>query len=69
MERPFLVCAFFCAKRSLIDHFNAATIEAYEGGELDYLYRVLHASAKLADIPVENLTHDDRDLWFGHRVN
>jgi hypothetical protein len=22
----------------------------------------------LADIPVENLRHDDRDLWFGQRV-
>lgn len=25
--------------------------------------------AKMANVPVENLLHDDRDLWFGHRVN
>jgi hypothetical protein len=48
---------------------DAATIEAYESGEIDLPVSVLHAYAKLAGIPVENLIHDDRDLWFGHRQN
>jgi hypothetical protein len=30
---------------------------------------VLFGYAKLANISVENLLDDDRDLWFGHRVN
>ena len=37
--------------------------------EDDLLVSVLFGYAKLANIPVENLLHDDRDLWFGHRVN
>jgi hypothetical protein len=48
---------------------DAAIIEAYESGELDLPVSVLFAYAKLAGIPVENLLDDDRDLWFGHRVN
>jgi hypothetical protein len=48
---------------------DAATIEAYESGEIDLHVSVLHAYAKLAGIPVENLIHDDRDVWFGHRQN
>jgi hypothetical protein len=52
-----------------LQSLDAATIEAYESGELDLPVSVLFAYAKLAGIPIENLTHDDRDLWFGHWVN
>jgi hypothetical protein len=31
------------------------------------LVSVLFGYAKLANVPVENLLHDDRDLWLGHR--
>lgn len=48
---------------------DAATINAYESGELDLPVSVLLAYAKLAGIPIENLTHDDRDVWFGQRQN
>lgn len=48
---------------------NGAEILAYENDEDDLLVSVLFGYAKLAGIPVENLLHDDRDLWFGHRVN
>lgn len=48
---------------------DAATIEAYESGEVDLPLSVLFAYARLAGIPVENLLDDDRDLWFGHRLN
>lgn len=48
---------------------DAATIEAFENGDVDLPLSVLFAYAKLAGIPVENLLDDDRDLWFGHRVN
>ena len=27
---------------------------------------VLFGYAKMAGIPVENILHDDRDLWLGH---
>ena len=33
------------------------------------LVSVLWGYAKLAGIPIENIIYDDRDLWFGHRVN
>ncbi len=48
---------------------DAATIEAYESGEVDLPLSVLFAYVKLAGVPVENLLDDDRDLWFGHRKN
>ena len=48
---------------------DAATIEAYESGELDLPVSVLFAYARVAGIPVENLLDDDRDVWFGDRVN
>lgn len=44
---------------------DAATIEAYESGKADLPLSVLFAYAKLAGVPVENLLHDDRDLWLG----
>lgn len=44
---------------------TGAEIEAYENDEEDLL--VLFGYAKLANIPVENLLHDDRDLGLGHR--
>ena len=48
---------------------TGAEILAYETDEDDLLVSVLFGYAKLANVPVENLLHDDRDLWFGHRVN
>jgi len=48
---------------------TGAEILAYENDEDDLLVSVLFAYAKLAAVPVENLINDDRDLWFGHRVN
>ena len=48
---------------------DAATIEAYERGDVDLPVSVLFAYARLAGIPVENLLDDDRDLWFSHRKN
>ena len=48
---------------------TGAEIEAYENDEDDLLVSVLFGYAKMAGIPVENILHDDRDLWRGHRVN
>ena len=48
---------------------TGAEILAYENDEDDLLVSVLWGYAKIANVPVENLLHDDRDLWFGHRVN
>ena len=48
---------------------NGAEITAYENDEDDLLVTVLFGYAKFAAIPIENLVYDDRDLWFGHRVN
>ena len=42
---------------------TGAEIEAYENDEDDLLVSVLLAYAKMAGVPVENLLHDDRDLW------
>jgi transcriptional regulator with XRE-family HTH domain len=44
---------------------TGAEILAYENDEDDLLVSVLYGYAKLANIPVENLLHDDRDLWLG----
>lgn len=48
---------------------NGAEIKAYENDEDDLLVSVLWRYAKLADVPVENILDDGRDLWLGHRVN
>jgi hypothetical protein len=48
---------------------DAATIDAYEKGDLDLPLSVVLSYARLAGIPVQNLIDDDRDLWFEHRVN
>lgn len=48
---------------------SGAEIIAYESDEDDLLVSVLFGYAKLANIPVENILYDDRDLWLGHRVN
>jgi hypothetical protein len=48
---------------------DAATIDAYEKGDLDLPLSVLLSYARLAGIPVQNLSDDDRDLWFEHRMN
>ena len=46
-----------------------AEIGAFENGVADLPLGVLHVYAKVAKIPIENLFDDDRDVWFGHRVN
>ena len=50
-------CAFVGAK-------TGAEILAYENDEDDLLVSVLFGYAKLAGIPVENLLHDERELWL-----
>ena len=45
---------------------TGAEIAAYENDEDDLLVSVLFGYAKMAGIPVENILHDDRDLWLGH---
>ena len=47
---------------------TGAEINPYENDEDDLLVSVLFGYAKIVNIPVENLLHDDRDLWFEHRV-
>jgi transcriptional regulator with XRE-family HTH domain len=46
---------------------TGAEILAYENDEDDLLVSVLFGYAKIANVQVENLLHDDRDLWLGHR--
>ena len=48
---------------------TGAEIEAYQNDEDDLLVSVLFGYTKMAGIPVENILHDDCDLWLGHRVN
>jgi len=48
---------------------TGAEILAYEDDEDDLLVSALWAYARLAQVPLENLIYDDRDLWFGHRQN
>jgi len=45
---------------------SGAEILAFENDEDDLLVSVLFGYANLANIPVENLLHDDRDLWARH---
>ena len=54
---------------SFVGAKTGAEIVAYENDEDDLLVSVLFGYAKLAGVPIENLLHDDRDLWYGHRVN
>jgi transcriptional regulator with XRE-family HTH domain len=60
--RPDQLAPFVGAK-------TGAEILAYENDEDDLLLSVLFGYAKIANIPVENLLHDDSDLWLGHRQN
>lgn len=48
---------------------DGAEIVSYENDEGDLPVSVLWGYAKLANIPIENLMYDDRDLWLGHRQN
>ena len=48
---------------------NGREISKYESGKGDVPVRVLMGYWKLSNVPLENLMNDDRDLWFGHRVN
>lgn len=52
----------------LVGARTGAEILAYENDEDDLLVSVLFGYAKIANMPVKNLLHDDRDLWFEHRV-
>ena len=42
---------------------SGAEILAFENDEDDLLVSVLFGYANLANIPVENLIHDELDLW------
>lgn len=53
----------------VLKRFDAESIEAFETGVADLPLSVLYAYANVARIPIENLLDDDRDVWFGHRVN
>ena len=46
---------------------DGTEIAAYENNEEDLPISVLYAYARFAEIPIENILDDDRDLWFGHR--
>ena len=53
-------------------HVNAKdgkAIKRYENGKGDVPVTVFMRYWKLSNVPLENLMNDDRDLWFGHRVN
>ena len=52
---PDQLAAFVGAK-------SGAEIIAYENDEDDLLVSVLWGYAKLANIPIENFLHDDRDV-------
>jgi len=45
---------------------NGAEILAFENDEDDLLVSILFGYAKLANIPIENLLHDELDLWTRH---
>jgi len=45
---------------------TGAEILAFENDEDDLLVSVLFGYANLANIPVENLIHDELDLWARH---
>ena len=57
----------------LVGVASGEAIECYErelGDELrPLLVTTLWRYVKVAGVPIENLWSDDRDLWFGHRVN
>ena len=48
---------------------TGAEIRAYENDEDDLLVSVLWATRNSRECRLKTLLHDDRDLWFGHRVN
>ena len=56
---PDQLAAFVGAK-------NGAEVLAFENDEEDLLVSVLFGYANLANIPVENLIHDELDLWTRH---
>lgn len=48
---------------------DGAEIACYENGTGELPVTILLRYARLINLPLENLVDDDRDLWFGHRVN
>jgi hypothetical protein len=48
---------------------DGAEIISYEDDTGEMPVTMLFRYSRLADVPIENLVDDDRDLWFGHRVN
>lgn len=48
---------------------DGAEIVSYENGTGELPVSILLRYARLVNLPLENLVDDDRDLWFGHRVN
>lgn len=60
------------SREEFAPHVNAQdgkAIKRYESGKADLPVTVLMRYWKLSNVPLENLMNDDRDLWFGHRVN
>ena len=47
----------------------AAHVQAKDGAEVVSYVSILIRYARLVNLPLENFVEDDRDLWFGHRVN
>ena len=48
---------------------DGAEIISYEDDTGELSAKTLIRYARLVNLPLENLVDDDRDLWFGHRVN
>lgn len=52
----------------LVKAQDGAEILSYEFDTGELPVSILIRYARLANLPLENLVDDDRDLWFGHRV-
>ena len=53
-----------------IDYSNLPEFpQRYEDDTGELPVSILIRYARLVNLPLENLVEDDRDLWFGHRVN
>ena len=48
---------------------DGAEITGYENDTGELPVSILIRYARLVNLPLENFMDDDRDLWFGHRVN
>ena len=48
---------------------DGAEILSYENSTGELPVSILLRYARLVNLPLENFVDDDRDLWFGHRLN